>query len=137
MNENGNGHPHLIGRGKSLIEQLLRMAQTRLELLSVELQEEKLALVREVRLAALVGVCGLLAGLTLVLWVALAFPPDARFVLLGVLFGLLTVGAVASWIILKRTTSARGPLFKHVIDQLRMDRASLGEQQDSSAGEHP
>jgi uncharacterized membrane protein YqjE len=130
MNE--NGHPHLIGRGKSLIEQLLRMAQTRLELLSVELQEEKLALVREIRLAAIVGVCALLAGLTLVLWVALAFPPDARFILLGVLFGLLTLGAVASWIILKRATREHGPPFKHLIDQLRMDRASLADPPDPS-----
>jgi uncharacterized membrane protein YqjE len=130
MNE--NGHPHLFGRGKSLIEQVLRMAQTRLELLSVELQEEKVALAREVRLAAMIGVCALLAGLTLVLWVALAFPPDARFVLLGVLFGLLSAGAVVSWIILKRTANARGPLFKHVIDQLRMDRASLADPPDAS-----
>jgi len=131
MNE--NGHPHLIGRGKSLIEQVLRMAQTRLELLSVELQEEKFALVREVRLAAMVGVCALLAGLTLVLWVALAFPQDQRFVLLGVLFGLLTLGAVVSWIILKRTAKEHGPPFKHVIQQLRMDRASLADPPDASA----
>ncbi len=122
-----NGHPHLLGRGKSLIEQLLRIAQTRLELLSVELQEEKIALMREVRLAFLIGVCALLAGLTLVLWVALAFPPDTRFVLLGVLIALLTAGAVASWIMLKRTTAARGPLFKHVIQQLKMDRATVRE----------
>jgi len=122
------GHPHLLGRGKSLIEQLLRIAQTRLELLSVEIQQEKLALVREIRLAALVGVCGLLAGLTLVLWVALAFPPDGRFVLLGVLFGLLTAGAVISWIMLRRTAASRGPLFGHVIQQLRLDRASLSQE---------
>jgi hypothetical protein len=34
----------LIGRGKSLLDQLLGIAQTRLELLSAELHSEKLAL---------------------------------------------------------------------------------------------
>jgi uncharacterized membrane protein YqjE len=130
-----DGHPHLIGRGKSLIEQVLRMAQTRLELLSVELQEEKIALVREVRLAAIVGVCALLAGLTLVLWVALAFPPDTRFVLLGILFALLALGAIASWIVLKRAAREHGPPFRHVIQQLRMDRASLADPPDVSVGQ--
>jgi uncharacterized membrane protein YqjE len=117
------GQP-LIGRGKSLIEQLLRIAQTRLELLSVELQQEKLALVREMRLAATLGACALLGGMTLVLWVALAFPADVRFVLLGVLFGLLAAGAVASYLVLKRS-ARRGPLFSRVIQQLQLDRASL------------
>lgn len=130
---NQNGHPHLVGRGRSLIEQVLRIAQTRLELLSVELQEEKLELVREVRLAAIAGACALLAGLTLVLWIALAFPPETRFVLLGVLCGLLTLGAVVSVVILKRAARAHGPPFKHVLQQLRMDRASLAEPTDAAA----
>lgn len=121
------GQP-LIGRGKSLVEQLLRIAQTRLELLSVEIQQEKLALAREIRLAAMLAVCALLAGLALVLWVALAFPPDVRFVLLGVLFGLLAAGAVVSAVMLKRA-SRRGPLFGRVIHQLRLDRASLMSQE--------
>lgn len=92
------GQP-LIGRGKSLVEQLLRIAQTRLELLSVEIQQEKLALVRELRLAATLAVCALLAA-----------------------------GAVASAVMLNRA-SRRGPLFGRVIHQLRLDRASLMSQE--------
>jgi hypothetical protein len=42
----------LVHRGKSLLEQLLRIAQTRLELLSAEVHQEKLALLYQGRLAA-------------------------------------------------------------------------------------
>jgi hypothetical protein len=41
----------LVGRARSLLDQLLRIAQTRLELLSAEIQSEKLALTRQWQLA--------------------------------------------------------------------------------------
>src|SRR5262249_59303675 len=70
----------LVARGKSLLEQLLRIAQNRLELLTIELEQEKLRLARDLRLASLCAVCAWLAGFTLVLWAALALPPHARFI---------------------------------------------------------
>ena len=121
------GAQPIIARGKSLLDQLLRIAQTRLEILSLEIERERLAITREVRLAAIAVVCGWLAGFTLVLWVALAFPPDIRFIALGVLFGLFVVGAVASWLTLRRSLR-RAALFTRVIEQLRLDRASLGHE---------
>lgn len=116
----------IIGRGKSLLDQLLRIAQTRLELLSVEIEQERLNITRELRVAMLCLVSGWLAGFTLVLWVALAFPPDVRFILLGALFGVFALVSVIGWIVLRR--SRRPPLFSRVIEQLRLDRASLGHE---------
>ncbi|HEY8506936.1 MAG TPA: phage holin family protein [Steroidobacteraceae bacterium] len=117
------GQP-IIGRGKSILQQLLRIAQTRLELLSVELQQEKLAVARQVRLAAIMVVCAWLAGLTLILWIALVLPPERRSLFLGVLFFLLLLGAVICAVMLRRQ-KRREPLFSRVIHQLQLDRHAL------------
>jgi uncharacterized membrane protein YqjE len=118
------GQP-LIDRGKSLLDQLLRIAQTRLEMLSVEIQREKLELARSMRLIIAVAVCGWLAGFALILWVALVLPRDIRSLLLGGLFVALLAASVACWIALRRR-GARQPIFSRLIEQLQLDRASLG-----------
>jgi uncharacterized membrane protein YqjE len=124
MNEPGQP---LIGRGKSLLEQVLRIAQTRLELISVEVQREKLALTRQLWLAAAAAICAWLAGLVLILWIALSASPEARTLLFAVLFGVLLIGAIASFLALRRR-ARREPLFGRVIQQLQLDRASLSEE---------
>lgn len=113
------------GRGRSLIEQLLRMAQTRLEMLSVEVQHEKLLLMRELRLAITAAVCGALAVLALLLWVALALGPEPRFILLGALFVALAIISIVSAVLLWRSLRRERPL-RRLIHQLRLDRASMG-----------
>lgn len=118
------GQP-LIDRGKSLLDQLLRIAQTRLEMLSVEVQREKLELARTIRLAIAVAVCAWLAGFSLILWVALTLPPDLRSKLLGGLFVVLLAASIGCWIALRRR-GARQPIFTRLIEQLQLDRASLG-----------
>lgn len=120
-------HQPLIGRGKSLLEQVLRFAQTRLELLSTEIQLEKVALMGQLKLAAIAALCAWLAGLTLVVLVALALPPDIRLIALSILFVALIAVSIVSWILLRRR-ARRGPLFARVIHQLHLDRASLSQE---------
>jgi|GEM_PF-1047908 len=129
------GRP-LIGRGRSFLEQILRMAQTRLELLSLELQEEKLALARQLRLAVIGAVCAWLAGLTLVLWIALAVSPEVRFVLLGVLFFVLLIASIVAFVLLRRG-ARREPLFARLIQQLRADRAALDQELGQELSQEP
>ena len=118
----------LISRGKSLLEQLLRIAQTRLELLSAEVHQEKIALMHQWRLAVSAVVCVCLAGVALIAFVAVTLPEDLRAkVLLGVFF-LLCGGAVGCWLAL-RSRAKRAPLFSRVVQQLRLDRSSLSEGQ--------
>lgn len=114
----------LIDRGKSLLDQLLRMAQTRLEMVSVEIQREKLELARSFRLAIAAAICAWLAGFSLILWVALVLPPDLRSKLLGGLFVVLLGVSIGCWIALRRRT-ARQPIFSRLIEQIQLDRASL------------
>jgi len=130
---NDAGQP-IIARGKSLLDQLLRIAQTRLELLSMEIEQEKVHLTREVRLAAAIVVCAWLAGFTLVLWVALVLPPQPRLIALGALFLVFLLCGIVSWIVLRRSLR-RTPLFSRVIEQLRLDRAALAP--DRALGPEP
>jgi uncharacterized membrane protein YqjE len=116
----------LIGRGKSLLDQLLRIAQTRLELLSAELHSEKLALTRQWQLAVAAVVLGCMAGVTFLLWLALTLPAHLRTTVLGAVFFLLVGGVIGCGLALRKR-SRRAPLFSRVVHQLRLDRASLTE----------
>jgi len=124
MNESDVNVP-FVDRGKSMLEQLLRIAQTRLEMLSVEIQREKLELARTFKLAAAIAVCSWLAGFALILWIALSLPPDSRSMMLGGLFVAFLAATVVSAIALKRRAQ-REPIFSRLIEQLKQDRASLG-----------
>jgi uncharacterized membrane protein YqjE len=117
----------ILDRGRSMLEQLLRMAQTRLEMLSVEIQREKLELTRTFRLVVALAVCGWLAGFSLILWIALALPPEWRSRLLGGLFVVLLAVSIACGIALRRR-AGRKAIFSRVIEQLELDRASLRPQ---------
>ena len=116
----------IIGRGKSLLDQLLRIAQTRLELLSAEVHHEKLALMRQWQLAVGAVVCICLAGVTLIALLAITLPPSSRVTVLFVVLAFFLGGAIGCIIALK-TRSKRPPLFSRVIHQLRLDRSSLRE----------
>ena len=117
----------LVGRARSLLDQLLRIAQTRIELLSAEIQSEKLALTRQWQLAVTAVVLASLAGVTLIVWLAMTVPPDLRTTVLGALFFLL-VGGVAGCAIALHRRRKRPALFSRVAHQLRLDRASLSEE---------
>ena len=114
----------IVGRVRSLLDQLLRIVQTRVELLSAELQSEKLALTRQWQLAITAVVLSSLAGVTLIVWLGLTVPPRLRTTVLGALFFLLVGGAVGCAIAMHRRHK-RPPLFSRVAHQLRLDRASL------------
>jgi uncharacterized membrane protein YqjE len=115
----------ILGRGKALLEQLISMLQNRLELLAVEIEQEKVYIGYRLRLAVTVAIFVWLAGFTLVLWVALVLPPTLRLYALGILFVVFLVVSILSWLALRRS-ARREPLFSRVIGQLRLDRASLG-----------
>ncbi len=115
----------LVGRARSLLDQLLRIAQTRLELLSAEIQSEKLALTRQWQIAVLAVVLGSLAGVTLIVWLAVTLPVGMRTTVLGAIFVLLIGGVVGCAFSLRRRRK-RPALFSRVAHQLRLDRTALG-----------
>jgi uncharacterized membrane protein YqjE len=116
-----------VGRARSILNQLLGIAQTRLELLSAEIQSEKLALTRQWQLAVTAVVLASLAGVTFIVWLAITVPPDLRTTVLGAVFFLLVGGVVGCAIAMHRRQK-RPALFSRVAHQLRLDRASLSEE---------
>lgn len=114
----------VVGRLRSLLDQLLRIVQTRVELLSAEIQTEKLALTRQWQLAVTAVVLSALAGVTFIVWLALTVPPEYRTLALGLVFIALVGGAVGCAIAMHRRHQ-RAPLFSRVAHQIRLDRASL------------
>jgi len=119
-----DGAQPLFARGRSLLGELLRIVQTRLEMLAIEFEQEKIRIARQLRLAIVAALCTWLAGFTLVLWVALALRPDVRFIVLGALFAAFALGSIACWIGLKRLMH-RDALFARLLHQLHLDRESL------------
>ena len=114
----------LSATSKRLARRLLTIGENRLELLTVEVQEERERLLHAFLLALGVAAFGLLAGLTLtaaiVVWLW-ACSPVAVLLILSVLYGAAgiclyrrLIGLLRDW----QTLSA-------TLDQLRKDRACL------------
>src|SRR5262245_31697740 len=114
----------IVGRVRSLLDQLLRIVQTRVELLSAEIQSEKLALTRQWQLAVIAVVLSSLAGVTFIVWLGLTLPPHLRTAVMGGVFFGFVGGALGCAIAMHRRHK-RPPLFSRVANQLRLDRSSL------------
>jgi uncharacterized membrane protein YqjE len=118
------GTASLAERGRSLLRQLLHMAQNRLEMVGLAVEQEVNALGRELRLAALCIICAWLAGTSLMLWIAIMFPRQVGLWILGVLCVLFAFTSLMSWQVLQRV-SIRERLFSRLTDQLRQDAEAL------------
>jgi uncharacterized membrane protein YqjE len=118
----------IVGRVRSLLDQLLQIAQTRVELISAEIQSEKVALTRQWQLAVAAVLLISLAGVTFIVWLALTVPAHLRTAALATLFLVLVGGAVGCAMAMHRRHK-RAPLFSRVAHQLRLDRASLSSEE--------
>jgi uncharacterized membrane protein YqjE len=127
------GSPGLYLALKNTVATLLGMAQTRLELAGLELQLEKIRLLRQVALAfgiiisAAFGVLLLVALTTLLFW-------EQRIVVVGVFTGLFMALAVWFYVALKRSVATAEPLFTGSLSELQKDLAQLKKVVDPSAG---
>ncbi|MBX3693882.1 MAG: phage holin family protein [Steroidobacteraceae bacterium] len=109
----------------SIGAQGLRIAQTRLEMLSVDLQREKAAVARQLALAVACGTSAALAAFATVLWVALSFEPRTRFIVLGVLAGVFLLIAIVCGVLFRRALARRERLFATLIEALKRDGEAL------------
>ena len=115
---------HLATTSKAFARRLLTIGENRLELLTVEVQEERERHLHAIALAFGVAAFGLLAGLTLtaaiviLLWdwshVAVLFTLAALYAATGVCLYRRLIGLLENWQMLSAT-----------LDQLRKDRECL------------
>lgn len=109
----------------SLGAQGVRIAQTRLEILAVDLAREKAVLARQLALAVACGTSAALAVFAAILWAALALEPRARFIVLATLACMLAVVAVTCGLLFRKGLRRRERLFALLIDTLRRDSEAL------------
>ena len=113
----------LAATSKQMARRLLTLGENRLELLAVELQEERERLMRAFLLALAVAVFGLLAALTLTAAIVLGFPnsPVAALLTLTVIYATTAIILYRRVLGLLRDWQS----FAATLDQFRKDRQCL------------
>jgi uncharacterized membrane protein YqjE len=124
MGESTVSFTHLTAASKQLAQRLLTIGENRLELLAVEVQEERVRLLHAFLLALAVAAFGLLAGVALSAAIVVLGWPYSHVAVLLALTGLYGAAGIcfywrlARWMRDWQTLSAS-------LDQLRKDRACL------------
>lgn len=113
------------GSLRSRLDTLLGAAQTRLALLTVELQEEKLRLARLLFMTVLTALFLGFAAVFAVLWVTVALWDGHRLLALGLSTGLFLVLGLAAASVAARTVAAGSRLFAASLAELDKDRDAL------------
>jgi uncharacterized membrane protein YqjE len=123
MAESTAGLNQLATHSKHVARRLLTIGENRLELLRVEVQEERESLLRTFLMALGTAVFGLLAGMTLTAAIVLFCQPYVIAALLC-LTGLYGTAGFCLW---RRLTGLRRDwqTLSATLDQLRKDRACL------------
>ncbi len=110
---------------KRVLDALLATVENRVELISVELQEEKCRLVEAILLAAGVAAFGMMT-LTLITFTLVAlFWDSARMTVLVALSVVYLGVTVAAWRALQARLKSR-TAFAGTLDELKKDRSCLG-----------
>jgi len=119
------GRGRLIGRMRGFAATVVRAVRTRVELLGVELQEEKARFVRDllVAVAALnLLLCGLLFG---VAWIVLTVPPELRSLLLGIISLVVLLCGAGALLWLRLEGTKRKSLLNATVTILKDDEQAL------------
>jgi uncharacterized membrane protein YqjE len=124
MEESTASFADLAATSKHFARRLLTMGENRLELLTVELQEERERLLLAFLITVGMSIFGLLAGMTLtaaIVYLFWGFSPA------GVLLGLTVLYGVIGLLLYRRlkTLMREWHTLAASLDQLRKDRASL------------
>lgn len=115
----------LRAAARQVLASLIDIGRTRLELATVELEEERLRLAR-LWIGAVVTLFLLFVGIVMgSVWIVLASPQESRLAVLGALAAAFLVAAgVAAWR-WRRLAASPSPLLQSTLRELRRDEESL------------
>ncbi len=110
---------------KSLSKTLLDTTQTRLKLLSSELEEQGARLLKIVALAAIGGFLLALAIILAVFFIIVLFWDSHPLLAIGLLAGGFLVGAIVAFMMVKSEIDHRSPLLQGTIKEFQKDKMRL------------
>lgn len=110
---------------KTLAGTLLAMGQTRLELLSVEIEEERVWLTSMLVWTLIALSCAALAVILATLLVVVIFWDTYRLQAIGIMIALFFAGAILAWRVLRNMTRRKPRLFSASLKELSKDREQL------------
>ncbi|HYA76361.1 MAG TPA: phage holin family protein [Burkholderiaceae bacterium] len=114
-----------VGRVRGFAASSIRVVRTRLELLGVEIQEEKARVIRDL-LIAVAALNLILCGLLLVAaWIVLSTPAEQRGVVLGIIALVVLLLGVIAFVWLLLAGGRRKPLFDATVTVLKGDEDAL------------
>lgn len=110
---------------KTLAGTLLAMGQTRLELLSVEIEEERIWLTSMLVWTLIALSCAALAVILATLLIVVIFWDTYRLQAIGIMIALFFAGAILAWRVLRNMTRRKPRLFSASLKELSKDREQL------------
>lgn len=114
----------IVGDARGVASDALRAVRTRLELVSIEIQEEKARIALQLVLASATLFFLSFGTLLAILWLSLSLPEGQRQLVLGILgIGFLLVGGICAWRVRSLAGGAR--LFDATLETLKRDEAAL------------
>ncbi len=118
-------HGGLLTSLRHLLDTLLGVVGTRLELLSTEVAEERLNLARMVVISLGALFCLQVGVILAILFAVLVVGDQDRLTAIGIAALVLLLVGVAGLLWLKRWLKTRPPLFAASMDELRKDRERI------------
>jgi uncharacterized membrane protein YqjE len=123
--EEGKGG--LLDSVKALLFTVISMGQTRLELLSTELEEERERLTALLVWTLITLFSAAMAIVFLTFLIIVAFWDSYRFLSIGIMLGVFVVGTAVSWRIMCNTKQNKPRIFSATTTELAKDCEELGQ----------
>ena len=117
--------PGFLGSFRALGEGLLATVEARVELFSVELQEEKFRLIQSILWISAVVFAGMMAAMFASLTLVYLFWDSARLAVLGGLAALYAAALVATILGFRRYLSRQPKPFAATLDEFGADRSCI------------
>jgi uncharacterized membrane protein YqjE len=124
MPEPGEKSASLFGSVRRLLDTGLSIAESRVELLAIELQEEKHRIIELVLLTAIVSAMGMMAVTLATFAIVVFFWEEGHLIALSVLAIAYLISTALAFRVLKRRTDRR-TAFNDTLNELSKDRACL------------
>jgi uncharacterized membrane protein YqjE len=117
----------IVRSGKRMLAILVGMARTRLNLLAIEIMQEKSRIWLLLLLTALVLLFAFMALLTFSLLVVVVFWDEHRLVAIGCLLAFYVAATLGTLFLLRQKAKAGSSLFAGTLSELSKDSAALEE----------